>query len=424
MNICYKYLRPGKGKLLAERYSLFASNIHPLRLDIAADAMLLPPPSATTHDCGVATLTRESGITIHPLSCDSDSADWLSQHAQQSWRSCPKEQATVLYAGYLNPHWGHFIMDSLSRLWPAFLDDAPHYDHIIFLTDIRRRFHPNILQTLELTGLMDKIRFIDHPIRFSKVIVPETGIESRHHYGAEVERVYETIGRNADSRMLPSAGKKIYLSRGRLGKARLNEPGSGWTDEFFAANGYTIIYPEQEDAATLITALRGADTVAALSGTLPHNMVFARPGTRLEVIEKSPGINNYQQAVDLMRRLDALYIDANAMIWTTDPGLGPFIIYPNHLMRAFCADMRLTPPAPWTPRKKRNILKRFFSLYRRHYGRQWILPEWMECEISILREAYADSSTDFGCWISGRRLLDAIDLLSPRYFAKWLLHLK
>lgn len=387
-------MRRLKASVLKERYDLFFNNRKPLEYEVIHNAVVNP----YEHEEDVVRKVNED----EEVKC---------------------EDKTVLFAGRLNPHWGHFIMDSLSSLWLAFQPDAPKFDEIVFvLTECKpAELHPNIKHTLELTGLTNRLRFVSEESAFSTVIIPQAAVEPRDHFAEESLAVYDAVAAEVDAKNIPTYGDKIFMSRRRFKKGILNEPDSEWVDSFFVANGYKVIYPETMDVAELIAALRSAVSVAALSGTLPHNMIFARPQTELIIIEKTPGINNYQQGVDLIRNLRVSCVDANALVNSIDPGLGPFIIYPNGLMRRFCADRGFKEcPDEWNEKRRKKVLRKFFRLYKRHYSRQWILPEWMECEIGLLREAYADTMRDFGKWVSGKYPLYLTDWLYPRQAAKYL----
>lgn len=216
--------------------------------------------------------------------------------------------------------------------------------------------------------------------------------------------------------------KKIYLSRSKFRKAIENEPNISWLDDYFSENGFEVVYPEKLPLVDLIHILNNAEVVCTVSGTLPHNMMFAPNRTKLWVIEKTAVFNNFQSGVDLLRNLDVTYVDANALIWTTSAGLGPFIVYPNDKFKAFAKTNGLLEPQEWSHMEKRNALRRFIKMYRRHYSRKWILAEWEESEISNLREAWHDTMKDFGSWISGEKPIILADKLYLRGQIKRLYH--
>ena len=404
MNIDYRYLRPRKAAMLRERYDLMAAGgRRPLRFETLEDAVVIPPADKDHHECGVSVEVAQSA-------------------------DCMTEECAVYFAGYLNRHWGHFLVDVLSRLWLLFDARCPAYDKVIFAVapEEGKGLPPTVEEALRYVGVLDRMEIIDTPCRYRRVIAPEAAVAPREYYSPQTLAVYERIAQSAMAEIRRSGDfaslSKILLSRARLKKARDNEPGIISMHDFFDADGYRPIYPEQLTLARTIAYIRGAETVACASGTLTHNMLFARPGQRLVVIEKTPMINNYQQGVDLIKGLHATYIDANAQIMSVSQGLGPFIMYPNEYLRAFARDEGMSV-ADWSDGEKRQALRRYFRMYARHYSRRWIMEPWEECEIGLMAEAYDDSYRDFGAWLSGGRPIFVSDLLSPRRLLKRLYHL-
>ncbi len=262
-------------------------------------------------------------------------------------------------------------METLSRLWILFDYRCPNWDKIVFTSptpDIHS-FHPNISEAFALLGISDKIKIIDKPARYAQVIEPIQCIKPREKVFAECTSVYDRI---ASAVQIPEdyGPLKIYLSRAHLPKAKLNEAGLEWFDNFFRRNGFSVIYPEQLSLAETIRAIRGAETVAAMSGTLPHNMLFAKEGATLWILEKYATSNNFQPSINIIKRLIVEAVDCNAMIWPVSAGLGPFIIYPNRIFRSFAKNHGLKGAEAWNEKKKKRAIQQFIRLYRRHYCRK------------------------------------------------------
>lgn len=210
------------------------------------------------------------------------------------------------------------------------------------------------------------------------------------------------------------------MSRSKLSKATMNEIGLIAVESLFTSNEYEPIYPEALSLSELIWILDVAESTAAISGTLPHNMMFAPSGSRLIVLEKYANINNFQQGIDIVKDLDATYISADYLLHCVDPGLGPFIMGETPELMAFISDAGWKKPKA-SQRFTRSDVARYFSLFFRHYGREWILPEWIECEIGLLREAYDKSMPIFSKWLSNHSPVLFFDWLSPRLVIKWIL---
>ncbi len=416
------YLRVKKRDLLLKRYEIFKRNNKPLRVVEIDDGTVIPfvPNMCNegSYECGVL----NDQFNFIPESGDIDFPNLVEDYGREHSAETGQE-LTVMYCGHLTGHWGHFITDNLSRLWAA-VDGKYEFDRIVFVRQPGENNTPvgNILECLKMLHLDSKIDIIESPVRYKKILVPESGCIPRHHFSSDTTRVYDLIAEEAMKGASDDYPDKIFMSRSKLDKALKVEYDLKWFDRFFLSNGYAIIYPEQLDIKDTIRYIRKAQTVAAFSGTLPHNMLFGNPGQNITIIEKYANINNYQPGIDLIRNLNVTYVDANALIWSVSAGYGPFIVYPNKWLQKFAADHQMIMAEPWDESHLRHILRDYFREFKRHYGYQWFMNEWLEEEIELLREAYRDSYKDFGGWLDGSKPLFIKDIISLRNFAKRIYH--
>lgn len=416
----FRYLRPRKAALLRHFYEDFSRNLHPLRCVAVDGATVVPPPPAVCNDglwdCGVT----DSDWRFVAESARTDKVPEIEAYARNA--SADTVAGTAMFCGFLNYHWGHFMVNSLARLWAA-VSGRYDFDRLVFAVP-KNGILPlegNIREAFRLLNFDKPIDIIDAPRRYSRVLVPEEGCSSEEYVAPEILSVYDRIARaSLAEHPYIVKSEKIYLSRGRFEKAVRSEFDVRWFDKFFAANGYRVVYPELISLGELISIIHGASSVAALAGTLPHTLLFGPDNIEVTVIEKFAYINSYQPGIDLVRKLNVTYVDANAFIWPVSPGGGPFIVYPNDLFRSFCAD-RMLRIEDLPVHDCRKMLRQFVKAYRRQYSRQWVYEEFLEPQIGLMREAYEASESDFGDWLTGKKPLFPSDLFSPRRLAKKLI---
>lgn len=422
MKVETKYLRPKKAALLKERYGMYENGAE-ARISEIQDGLVLPVYTDIHGDLitGVIDNTGNFVNDSHTVDFPEEIEDYA-----RSIDSYGREDETIVFLGLFNSHWGHFITDCLSTFWFIGSVEADKFVYTYPEGEIPK-IEGNIKIALELLGVMDKIEFVSKPTRYRKVYVPRKGMVPREYALKESSTVYETIISNAlkdlrsddtDHNAFP---EKILLSRALFQKAKANDIGMEVVERFFISNGFAPLYPEKLSLKELIVYLSKAKEVAAISGTLTHNMLFAPSGSCLTVIEKYANINNYQQGIDIIKNLDSTYIDASYFFCTVDPGLGPFVLAETPELHRFMEDRGFRYSQSHLNCGK--ILRRFFRLYYRHYKRTWIMPEWLEPEIELFGEAYRASLPVFGPWLDGARPIFLSDLLRPRYLAKKLISL-
>ena len=161
-------------------------------------------------------------------------------------------------------------------------------DKYVFFLDENeeREIRANYREFLELLGIWEHLEIINTPTTYREVIVPELGLYCRRRYTPKLLKVYDTVANNAVPAPNWERPAKIYYSRSQFKKGMPFESGFDTLDDFFRRNGYTILYPENVPLGRTISYIRNADAVASLSGSLPHNMLFARPGQKLEIVER------------------------------------------------------------------------------------------------------------------------------------------
>lgn len=219
----------------------------------------------------------------------------------------------VLYCGFMRYEWGHFLVNSMSRLWYILKNPDEYFDKLIFCLPSSSQFTltGNFKELLTILGVIDKIELISETTAFREVLVPDLSWSLQRYYSEEFNLVYDTVC----TRVLATDNfhirhKKIFLTRSGLNKARLSEIGIEMLDEFFSRNGYEIIYPERLSLSEMVSILHHADEVAGASGTTVHNILFGRKGQRLVVAERNVINNDFQPGINLAKKLDVTYIDS------------------------------------------------------------------------------------------------------------------
>lgn len=126
----FRYLRPRKAALLRRFYEDFSRNLHPLRCVTVDGATVVPPPPAVCNDglwdCGVT----DSDWRFVAESARTDKVPEIEAYARNA--SADTVSGTAMFCGFLNYHWGHFMVNSLARLWAA-VSGRYDFDRLVFV---------------------------------------------------------------------------------------------------------------------------------------------------------------------------------------------------------------------------------------------------------------------------------------------------
>jgi len=217
----------------------------------------------------------------------------------------------VVYCGYLIDQWGHFLLETIARLWYFFVNDVS-VEHYVFFGKIdseKTVLKGNYKEFFRLLGVLDKIEIINEPVQYREVIVPQLSYSLYHHYySRQYKELFARVIENAMGECKEQyAYGKVYFSR----SSWKSEIGQDMLDDFFEKNGFQIVYPENLTLVQMISILQKAQVFASTSGSTAHNVLFGRDGQEMLCLERCALNNEYQIDIDKIKQLKTTYIDAN-----------------------------------------------------------------------------------------------------------------
>ena len=400
-NIDYRYLRPKKAAWLERMFRTPLSCRDDLKVWQGQDAVIFPRRSgrSTEYANGQGGVLDKGGAFVE-----------LSANPGRIGGSYPlqtpeTQDETVVFCGYIYQHWGHFLVESTARLWYFLKNDSSVDKYIFFLDEnMPRTIGGNFREFLELLGIWDKTEFIHKPVRYRKVIIPEPAYLCMQYWSEAYISVFDTVAQNVIPDSSWEKPDRIFFTRSHFAKDSGYEFGMDSLDHFFHKNGFSVLAPEKMSLSQMIFTIRNAETVATISGTLPHNMLFGNSGQKLLILERLVINVDHQVCVDQMRSLNAVRIDANFPIYTIDTH-GPYMVGCNHILNRFAEDSCLLPPdAGYASEDYRaKCFKQYMRSYQDNYRYRWHKESWYPEIADSLWEAYEDSYSYFKDFLDGNR---------------------
>lgn len=399
LSIDYSYLRPQKAEALKQWYDepvqvrdapQVWQGIHATILPLRQDPALLFGKGGVV-DC--------HGEYV-PLSAIPGRVEQAYPFEDPQYRD-----EKVVYCGYLVDHWGHFLIEGVTRLWYFLENDATIDKYVFFLDEgEEREIRGNYRVFLELLKIWDKLEIINRPTTYRQVLVPELGIHMRTAYTPKLLGVFDAVADNVTRDPGWDTPEKIYFSRSQFKKGMPFESGYDTLDNFFAKNGYTILYPERVPLDRMIHYIRNADVVASLSGSLPHNMLFARYGQKVEIVERLVISDDNQTDVNRMRQLKVTYIDASIPIYPVD-FVGPLMMGYTEPLQRFAADRGYVPPDGryLTRSHDRKCFVKYMKAYEDLYNYNWFMQDWYAPFAPSLYEGFQAGQAHFGEYLNRKR---------------------
>lgn len=230
-------------------------------------------------------------------------------------------------------HWGHFLIDSVCRLWP-FLEDKNKNYRIAYCgwNWNENGINGNYLQLFELLELDKKLMLIERPVKVKKVLIPERTMGFACNYHALYKKTIDKIVDRALEMQLCKSlipADRIYFTRTKNLKSKLNEVGEKEIEAIFEKVGFTVMAPEKLSLVEQIFYIRNCKEMAAMSGTIPHNAIFASADMKLIILNRTPLVNPPQMRINQIVGNDCTYVDVYAKEMLKRPkqyGEGPIKI--------------------------------------------------------------------------------------------------
>jgi len=397
--IDYQYLRPKKAIALKNWYDEAFPDREDLEVCTRTNATILPLRKLRddTLQFGRGGVVDAEGQYVD-LSCIPGRVQFSYPFSNAEFRD-----QRVVYCGYLIHQWGHFLIESVSRLW-YFLENDSTIDKYVFFLDENetREIQGNYKEFLVLFGIWDKLEFINKPTTYREVVIPELGYQCRTCYSSKQMRVFETIAQNVQPDSSWAVYEKIYFSRSMFAKAQALEFGFDMLDNYFQKNGYHVLYPERIPLSQMIYYIRNAKVVTALQGSVCHNVFFANDGQQIEIVDRQVISDDNQVDINRMRGLQVTYIDANIPVYTIDCA-GPYIMgYTDCLQRFTQQRGYLGPDERFLTQKHlKACFVKYFKAYQDLYRYNWFMHEWYAPFAESLYEGYQAGHAYFAEFLDG-----------------------
>jgi hypothetical protein len=213
---------------------------------------------------------------------------------------------TVVYGGFVYNHFGHMVIESLSRMW-WFLENRDCGHKFVFISHNDSE-HDNIkfIDYFLLLGLKEEdIILLKEPSKFDKIVVPRQSIIPYNGFKNKAKTIFNTIRDN----VVPTHYEKIYLTRTKLSRRdTINEE---YFEDYYCSIGYEIIAMEQLSIREQISIIAGAKHIACVSGSLQHHILFSQDGVNITLLNKLCYINPVVSWINQMRSATCTFIDVS-----------------------------------------------------------------------------------------------------------------
>ena len=416
--IDYRYLRPKKAAWLKTMYDAPFALREELSVWRGENAVILPAREIPGEEAlfGRGGVVEETGQYV--------ALSGIKNRIENSYpfESPEYRDEKVVYCGFMVNHWGHFLVEAVTRLWYALRNDTSIDKYVFTLNENEEReIRGNYKEFLVLLNIWDKIEFINTPTRYREVVVPECAFFCPEYYSPKFLEIFDALAENVKADPQWPVYDRIYFTRSHFAKENGLEFGLDSLDNFFQKNGFAILAPEKIPLPQMNYTHRHAKDVASMSGSTPHNMLFANSGQQLILMERLVMNDDHQVCINQMRQLQVTPIDASFHIYPVD-FCGPYILGCNDILQQYIADHGMVAPDPEYTSEKYlgKCFKQYMHSYQENYRNRWFMADWYTQITDSLWEAYQDSYRYFHAYLDGEKPYLREHYFQIHYWKQWL----
>lgn len=202
----------------------------------------------------------------------------------------PMRKGTWLWAGVLWMHFGHFLVESTSRLW-ALDQIKDKIDGILYIPKRPRNGDEVIDMQREFAALMGTevpVVCVDKPEQVERLIVPGQGV-GLGKMVAGTDSYRKAIDKCFAKGIKADGPDKLYISRSKLPAGRGTLVGEAELEENLIKQGYTIYHPQKHNLRSQIATYKAAKQVLAAEGSALHLLAMvAGPKTDIGIVVRRP----------------------------------------------------------------------------------------------------------------------------------------
>lgn len=292
---------------------LSPKHLPPPIIEPVAEARIVPVEQSEELGCGVF---RPDG-SFCELSRTRISADrFTAQPALPDMRHAERLEGSYLFGGIGRHHFGHFLMESIARVW-AMDGRYERFDGLIMLpfqqTDFGSVLRRRLLAFFELMGVDMPLHLVKKPMLVEQLLIPAQGFG--HQQWASGTDEFRSYVRGRIAANCPAQGPdKLYISRSRLKHGAQKIDQEERIETIMRAAGYEIFHPQRHSIAAQIRVYRAAKVIVGGDGSAFHMVPFAmQEGARIGLIQRrarDKAVQSIAGQITAFENVDLIRLDA------------------------------------------------------------------------------------------------------------------
>lgn len=232
---------------------------------------------------------------------------------------------TWMFGGILYGHFGHFILESMARVWG--LGHADNVQGVIFTPKQIAGNFDNVIRVqrplMDALGMTCEVRCASGPLQVERLYVPRQGVGMTDlSVGSRKFRDYITTHAGQD--IVAKGAERIYISRSELPPQRGGLIGESILEDYLKAEGYEMFHPQKHPAVDQIAQYKAARKIISVDCSPLHLVAYVGDADQSVAILTRRSLDFTPSFVDQMAAFrDINAIEVNTLVRDWVPGGAP-----------------------------------------------------------------------------------------------------
>lgn len=175
---------------------------------------------------------------------------------------------TFIFGGYLQSHYGHFLLETLNTVWA--LRKHAHLPIAWIPMKGESQWLDWQLEILDLLGISRHRHVFNRgDTHYERMLVAQPGYE--------IQRTFHPAQAAALGQVAPAptvAGKRLWLSRSGSSRPRAGMVNENALEAQLASHGWNIFIPERHTVARQLEEISSAEIVSGIAGSAFHSVLL------------------------------------------------------------------------------------------------------------------------------------------------------
>lgn len=225
-----------------------------------------------------------------------------------------------LFGGVFYSHFGHFLCETLARLWA--LDHVGPVDGVVFYPKKQMRWPNRLIRPyrpfFEALGL-ESLPVIapNLPQRVDELVIPMQGFGIGEMAAGRPEFRTFMTGRLGQA-IKPEGPEKIYISRSKLMSKRGTVLAEERLETLLSGDGYHVFHPQEHSLEAQIAQYKAARRIVSMDASPLHLAGFVvDPATQVAILNRAPSqnIEDYVRQFEQFRGITPYTLDTISRFW-------------------------------------------------------------------------------------------------------------